>query len=399
MKNIKVVIGAGYGDEGKGLTTDWLSWRYCRESAVVRFNGGAQAGHGVQLSDKFRHVFHTLGSGTLNGSATILGRRFIVNPALFWIEAEELTQKLLDANKYSQLPAMYIDPRCIITTPFEMEINQAQERQRGDERHGSCGVGIGETVERESRGFSLTIQDVLDGNLEEKLTQIENEYVPERVSELGIDDVYVDVDINTFNNFISDTEDLVKHATIIEDYKAVQSFENVIFEGAQGLFLDEDSKDFPHVTRSKTGMKNVVEILEDCNNVTPVDVYYVTRAYSTRHGAGLLNGEITDKAITVEDKTNVPNEFQGSMRYAKLDTERVKSEIYNDIKQCTDVGIGVNANLLVTHCDQLHKVTDQTAEEVVENLMPSKYIYDNIRTSWGPTKFDILYGVPEPLIK
>lgn len=391
MRNINVVIGAGWGDEGKGLMTDYLTHKFSKSpTAVVRFNGGAQAGHGVELETGFRHVFHTLGSGTLNAATTVLSRHFVVNPIAFWLEVEDLTKSLEDAGIDRCLPSVYIDPRCIVTTPFEMEINQALERSR-TKRHGSCGLGVGETVERESRGFKLTVQDIVNGNAKEILHQIEHEYYPARLDELGLE--HVELDRTIIDNFCHDCVSLISCAIIHEDIHVIDMFENIVFEGAQGLCLDKNSSDFPHVTRSSTGLKNVMELLEECELDSPIDVYYVTRAYSTRHGAGPFVGEITDREVDVVDLTNQPNEFQGSMRYADLDVGRIAGEIVNDMANVLCHGITVNDFLVVTHCDQLPQVNTLLPEQIV-NELASKSGIDRVLTSWGPTKKDIVDGCP-----
>ena len=141
-----VVIGAVYGDEGKGLMTDYLAGKYIKQGksvAVVRFNGGAQAGHTVNRNG-MRHVFKHFGSGTLAGADTILSRHFILNPIAFFQELEDLNAKLSGGIK----GVIYVENDCMVTTPFDIFINQALELKRGDARHGSCGMGIGVTVGR-----------------------------------------------------------------------------------------------------------------------------------------------------------------------------------------------------------------------------------------------------------
>lgn len=97
--------------------------------------------------------------------------------------------------------------------------------------------------------------------------------------------------------------------------------ENVIFEGAQGLLLDPEYGTMPHCTRSNCGLKNIVELCDE-----PCDVYYVSRPYMTRHGAGPLPFErpIPNHVI---DKTNQPNEFQGSLRYSPLNLDKIAEVI------------------------------------------------------------------------
>lgn len=143
MKKAKVVIGSGYGDEGKGVFTDFLSSQ-SNESLVIRFNGGAQAGHTVMTPDGKRHVFGHFGANSfLPNSKTALSKHFVVNPLLFAKEKNILNNMDVD-------PEVFIHKDCAVTTPYEMILNQWQEDNRGNNRHGSCGVGFGETIQRES---------------------------------------------------------------------------------------------------------------------------------------------------------------------------------------------------------------------------------------------------------
>jgi adenylosuccinate synthase len=109
-KKIQVCIGANYGDEGKGRTTAWLAAKSKQKVAVVRFNGGAQAGHTVK-SGHYRHVFSHFGSGSFDYVPTILTKDFVCSPYLFMKEHEQLICKGVIR------PDVYIDPRCPITTP------------------------------------------------------------------------------------------------------------------------------------------------------------------------------------------------------------------------------------------------------------------------------------------
>ena len=138
MKKAYAVIGANFGDEGKGLMTDL----FCRTGGSViniRSNGGAQAGHTVCTSDGRRHVFSHIGSGSFAGADTYLSGYFILNPMLFSKEAAVLGK---DTGN------IFIDRHCIVTLPCDMLINQFVETARGKSRHGSCGVGIFETIVR-----------------------------------------------------------------------------------------------------------------------------------------------------------------------------------------------------------------------------------------------------------
>ena len=111
MKDIKIVIGANWGDEGKGLMTDYFSQK--PNTIVVCSNGGAQRGHTVVTLDSIRHVFRHFGSGTFNGASTYLSEDFICNPIIFRQEYEEL-------KNLGYAPKTYINNKCMLTTPFDM---------------------------------------------------------------------------------------------------------------------------------------------------------------------------------------------------------------------------------------------------------------------------------------
>ena len=116
MLEADVVIGANLGDEGKGLFTDYLSSRY-DAPIIIRYNGGAQAGHTVETPDGMRHVFSHFGSGSFAGGSTYLSRFFVVNPLLFLRELQTLESLHLK-------PLVMVAPDCPVTTPFDMMVNQ-----------------------------------------------------------------------------------------------------------------------------------------------------------------------------------------------------------------------------------------------------------------------------------
>lgn len=149
----KVVIGANFGDEGKGLMTDY----FCRQAAlkgenclVILHNGGAQRGHTVVTPGRKRHVFRHFGSGTFTGADTYLSEDFILNPMVFRREWEELEEIGINTK-------VYVNPKCIITTPFDMILNQIIEEYRKGDRHGSCGMGIHETIIRDVCNYPVDV--------------------------------------------------------------------------------------------------------------------------------------------------------------------------------------------------------------------------------------------------
>lgn len=395
--SMSVVIGANYGDEGKGLITDYLS---DDKTTVVRFNGGAQAGHTVVTPDGHRHVFHHFGSGTFRGARTFLSHHFVVNPILFVREFREL-------EKAGLFPIVYIDPRCPVTTPYDMMLNQAVERKRGNARHGSCGMGINETLTRhENPEYQLTYRDFFKGGTEvrRKLMAIRSGYTPHRAHQLGVEDLMGPVfDEGVFDHYIEDVTLLI-HKSSPRFWESGIWSEHIVFEGAQGLRLDMDSPDFPHVTRSKTGLHNVLDLLNRAGMTKdPVNVYYVTRTYVTRHGAGPLPHELSSLPYSkVKDDTNIPNPYQGTIRYGWLDTTLLAETVLRDFPRNV---LNLNLNLAITCADQL----DNERVKFVQNghLMEKplgavmKALYSMMHfgeclVAQGPSRADVLGPKTEP---
>lgn len=342
---IPVVIGAAYGDEGKGATVNRLARP---ESVVVRFNGGCQAGHTV-VEQGTRHVFSHIGSGTLKGAATYLSRHFVCNPAAFLAE-------LYSLKSLGVMPLVWCSPDCLVTTIFDMEINRAVERQRGSGRHGSVGVGFNETIERNLHPrYTMTV-----GQLS-KLSNDEIRFWLKRVlqgwSQLRCDRFainssqqmarFMDDGQNWLNLMVSDINQFLFHVRIIPDETIMRSRSPLIFEGAQGLMLDQTYGTFPYVTRSNTGLKNVVELVPGA----PLKVYYVTRTYTTRHGPGPLPYELPKPPYPgIVDNTNVHSEWQGPLRFSYLNVDTLQAAVLHDRKNLPD---GSESHLHFTCQDQV----------------------------------------------
>ncbi len=347
---VHVVIGAGYGDEGKGLATDALASRYGESGIVVRANSGAQAGHTVVTPEGRRHVFHHVGSGSFAGASTFLGRRFVSSPMLLGAELAELALK-------DVLPRIRADARGMATTPYDVLLNQFVEQDRAGGRHGSCGIGFGETIERNlAPEFAFSLDALRDpAALTVVLDRIRREWVPARAARLGVRLDAGRLDLigsdAVLRNYLEDAAAFLKAVDLIDGPRDLPADAPLIFENAQGLLLDQDRGAFPHVTRSNTGLRNVVEMAHDLD-VGRLDVLYATRAYVTRHGAGPLAGELSEKPWSgIVDRTNVPNPWQGSLRFALLDLDVLATAIDADLKDAQ--GIEARHSLLVTCLDQI----------------------------------------------
>lgn len=392
----KAVIGAGYGDEGKGLMTDRLA-AATPSAVVVRSNGGAQAGHTVVTEAGVRHVFHHVGSGALAGAATHLSRHFVAHPMLFLEEWSQLRACGAELSISS-------DPRVLITTPFDVAINQATEIARGSARHGSTGAGFGETIERNRHAeFALSMQDLFRPNLARRLEHIRSHWLPARLAALGVAQIPAPIaraldDSALTSRFLHDCEHYVARVTLWPD-RRLRDKGNVVFEAAQGLLLDQDYGTFPHVTRSHTGLPNMLEIAAEAG-IRAIDVTYVTRCYTTRHGAGPLPGEAAQlEGLRVEDPTNAPNAWQGALRIAPLDTRVLQRAIAHDLAHAASRDIRVRARLAVTCLDQASgtfALRHGGGEEWVKKERAAEAIAHRAAlalecVSWGPRRCDVAY--------
>lgn len=325
-KRARAVIGANFGDEGKGLTVDWL----CSKGdagVVVRFNGGPQAGHTVVTPGGQRHVFRHVGSGAFHGVPTYLSQHVLVNPIAFFMEL-----RALDA--LGIVPEVYASPECLVTTFADMVINRRIEDGRGADRHGSCGMGVGETIERSSiPELKITLSDIWNGvNLESKIAEICDKYARFRTGK-PIDEPKM---AQSFLRAVAAMPEAMFPA-------GIGQCKDPVFEGAQGLLLSQGNKQFfPHVSRSFTGSKNVRELCA-LGGFDDLELWYVTRTYLTRHGAGPLPGE--DAALSYTDDTNGENDYQGRLRFAPLDIRGLGLRIAKDAGTTP-------CRLVATHCDQ-----------------------------------------------
>lgn len=350
MKGI-AVIGANYGDEGKGLMTDYFCNKKQKEGTavgdifVVRHNGGSQAGHTVVTPAGSRHVFHHFGSGTFLGAPTVLSKHFILNPILFRKEWDELN---------SLNPIVYVSDKSMITTPWDMAYNQIVEEARsrsapagGAGRHGSCGVGINATVDRHE-SVPLTWDQM------HLIWEVREYYKDKLLSEgVKIPEEYLRLfkDEHVISAFFEDYSFMRSRVSREDPPFKPSSF--IVFEGAQGLGLDEYMGQYPRVTRSNTGLRNVVDFCRHYGMGPETDleeIVYVTRSYLTRHGNGPIEGQ---EGASFVDKTNVPNPWQGTIRGTLFNDHAIFTLEDRIDRDLCSVGMGHrSAVLAVTHCDQ-----------------------------------------------
>lgn len=341
-KSASIVIGLGFGDEGKGLMTDNLCRRY-PDSLVVRFSGGHQAGHTVVTEDGTRHVFSSFGSGTLYGIPTYWSQYCALNPFSLLTEYHALIEKNIT-------PRLFVDSLTMVTTPYDIAYNRALERINN---HGSCGMGFAATIERNLSPNKLYAGDMrFPFVVEQRLKAIATYYAQKVIIEnkQGLQEAYQDMlaqlPLEDFAEAIANT---IQHISLVHEENILAQYDHLIFEGSQGILLDQDHGFFPHVTRSYTTTRNAMEILKR-NQITTTDVYYMTRCYQTRHGLGpMTNAGLPLDLVHTEDETNQLNTWQGNFRRTMLDCSLIRYALQCDSAYATHA----HKHLAMTCLDQL----------------------------------------------
>jgi adenylosuccinate synthase len=331
MTDIKaqIVLGTQFGDEGKGITTDYLVSN-AENPIVIRFSGGQQVGHTVQVNG-YTHIHSNFGSGTLRNVPTYYSEHTSIYPTTIGREF-----KVLKQNEFT--PKLIFHPLTMITTPWDVIANR---RDKENLKHGSCGLGIGKTQKRNETGFKLYATDLLDRDvLIEKMESI-------RLNYYGID--YDGLSSSEYFEVLDFVEALDEIEWVIEDYYYLVDYKNLIFEGSQGILLDKDFGVFPNVTHANTTSKNAHEILDKLGiGFDEREIFYITRSYSTRHGAGNFK-ELPISLKNNEVETNVFNEFQKDFKVATLNYDFINrglryDQIFSD---------GIKKNLVITCMDQV----------------------------------------------
>ena len=315
------VIGKNFGDEGKGFTCSRLA-SSLKKSLIIKHNGGGQAGHTVEDPEgKWRFIHHQIGAGAEYHMPTLFADSFM--PDLFQLGKE--VKEFMELFGFQ--PILYSEKKARITTIDDVLLNMGAELARGKNRHGSCGMGIEECVQRNAAGFGITVEELATWSkqdLLDRLKHIRKEYTERRAKILGIqapNPYYVMLNNETvLENFVEEVKENVKLLSLVDaDRKWLEEFQHLIFETGQGLLLDQDYEAYaPHLTSSKTGIHNPTIFLEK-RGLSLEEAIYVTRPYVTRHGNGPLPCEVdrSELAGVGEDLTNQPNEWQGILRYAR----------------------------------------------------------------------------------
>jgi adenylosuccinate synthase len=298
MPNV-VVVGAQWGDEGKGKIVDLLT---SYADVVVRFQGGNNAGHTLVVGGE-KTVLHLIPAGILHpGKSCVIGNGVVLDPAVFVMEVDRLKQKgfLKDDGQL----VLSLDAHVIM--PWHKQIDVAREAAAGAAKIGTTGRGIGPTYEDKVARRGLRVRDLLD---EARLARKVKERLGQAREELRRLGAAADLDEAAIvQGHAALGKRLAVHATDVSLWlhRALKAGKQLLFEGAQGTMLDVDHGTYPFVTSSNTVAGNAVV---GCG-LGPRAVDYVlgiTKAYSTRVGGGPYPTELKDE--TGERLRKIGNEF------------------------------------------------------------------------------------------
>lgn len=324
-----LIADLGYGDAGKGSIVDYLT-RVTHAHTVVRYNGGAQAAHNVITPDGRHHTFAQFGSGTfVPGTRTHLSRFTMLHPLAMLAEERHLkTLGVCDA-----FSRMSVDREALVTTPFQQFANRIKELARGGARHGSCGMGIGETMsdwltygDKVLFAGDLKNRDVVVRKLKQmrdiKLSQLEpvlqnaplNDAIASELHSF-YDPQFIELTADIYQRF-------AQQVKIVEPEflrRLLNQPGTTIFEGAQGVLLDEWYGFYPYNSWSTLTFKNADTLLSENQFAGDTIKLGLIRAYATRHGAGPFVTEDDELSSHVHDYHNENNLWQGAFRVGHLD--------------------------------------------------------------------------------
>ncbi len=317
MKRCFVIIDMFFGDSGKGATTDALCHKI-KVDGVCKASGGSQCSHRVVLSDGRSHRFAQFGSSSFTGVPTYLGPNFIINVKAILNEADHLNASGIG----KPFDLLSVSPDCLVSTPYHQWINQIKELARGDTRHGSCGHGIGETRSywlKHGQDAIYAIDLRRYAELGMKLELLRQRLLPE-VYEAG---QYPQCH-ELIERFLAVgpgemTEDLIDDSRYMRLQSwGEQEWQAVVFEGSQGILLDESFGFPPYHTWSSTTDRHAREMLAEvgCDDITTIGCI---RAFTTRHGAGPLPTYASELTRNLTDPGNPSNDWQGSLRVGWFD--------------------------------------------------------------------------------
>ena len=284
MSKSVIVVGAQWGDEGKGKVIDLLT-KNC--DAVVRFQGGHNAGHTLVINGN-KTVLHLIPSGIFNDADCIISNGVVLHIPTLFDEIQSLESKGIEFNNKLHLSSI-----CPLILPTHIALDEARERALGNQAIGTTGRGIGPTYEDKVARRAIHLMDLFD---EEKFTDklntlmnyhnflLKNLYKTNPIDENEVADQWLSF-ADTIEPYVKDTTQFL--------YSLIENDSNILYEGAQGALLDIDHGTYPFVTSSNT----IAGAASTGTGIGPRQfdsVLGIIKAYTTRVGSGPFPTELND---------------------------------------------------------------------------------------------------------
>lgn len=319
MKNV-VTVDLGFGDGGKGSMVDYLC-RLHNADLVVRYSGGPQSSHHVVLPDGRSHAFCQIGAGAFAGARTYLSQYMLIEPYALLNESRDLdgSKQLLALDRVS------IHGGALVITPWHWMMNRLREEKREDARHGSCGFGVGEARADEIAGEDCIRARDLATITVERLKRIKDRKVDEGRA-LGGGPTLMSMVRERPEETADDYRYMARVLNIVEQMPETDG--PVIFEGAQGVLIDEVHGWEPYNTWTDTTSRNALKL---CRDTSDVEVIGIVPLVMTRHGAGPFVSETWNSPVFGHNKVNP---WQGMVRVGMLDIPAIRYALRHCYVDC-----------------------------------------------------------------
>ncbi len=287
MKNVNVVLGAFYGDEGKGKIIDYLS---SNAKYAVRFSGGNNAGHSIEVNNA-KFAFHLLPSGILNKNIkAILGNGVVIDPKVLLEEIKNLKEHGYSVNN------LFISEKAHVIMPYHIILDGLLEECRGKNKIGTTKRGIGPAYCDKFERSGIRMEDFISDHFKDLLEiNVKNKNVI--LKAYGYDELDSNEIYHEYQNYAKELKKYVTDTTTML-HKAIKNNENILCEGAQATLLDIDFGSYPYVTSSNPTIGGAI-------TGTGIGARYINevigviKAYSSRVGEGPY---VTEQKNAIGDK-------------------------------------------------------------------------------------------------
>jgi adenylosuccinate synthase len=280
-----VLLGAQWGDEGKGKATDLLGDRV---DYVVRYQGGNNAGHTVVIGDQ-KYALHLLPSGILSPNVIpVIGNGVVIDPAVLLTEIKGLNERGIDTSK------LKISTNAHLITPYHRTIDKVSERFLGKSKIGTTGRGIGPAYADKINRIGIRVQDLFDPSiLKQKIEAALHDKNQILIKVFNRKGITVDEVLDEYLGYAQILKPYVVDTALLLD-QALKAGKNVLLEGSQGTLLDVDHGTYPFVTSSNPTAGGA----STGSGIGPTKITRVIgilKAYTTRVGSGPFPTELFDE--------------------------------------------------------------------------------------------------------